>query len=106
MDVEFVHELRLLVLSGEFGDKYYEILRMYTMIGESKDRYKFGGFSWKTIIASNAPAFLFSDACDDVAGYRGKAKLPDDPEHLLKAFGADSIQQLIHDGVREAWEVA
>jgi len=84
MDVEFVNELHLLVSSEDFGNKYYETSRMYTKVGESKDRYTFGGVSWKTIIASNAPGILFCDACDDAAGYRGKVNLPNDLEHLLR----------------------
>ncbi|KAJ8561666.1 hypothetical protein ON010_g8014 [Phytophthora cinnamomi] len=77
----FIGELHLILFSGDFGSKVYNLPLVYRKIPESKDRYVFNGFSWENAISTDAPAFLFRHARNDVTGFRGEAKIPDDVTH-------------------------
>ncbi|RLN48537.1 hypothetical protein BBJ28_00023648, partial [Nothophytophthora sp. Chile5] len=95
--------LRNLVVSGDYGPTKYMIHRIYKKLQESKDRYLFDGFDWTKAISSDAPALLFLNACDDVAGFRGSAKLPTDIHHLEVGLQSNNILQYIKDGVHAEW---
>ncbi|RLN51306.1 hypothetical protein BBJ28_00023739, partial [Nothophytophthora sp. Chile5] len=99
----FIWEQRNLVVSGDYGPKKYMIHRIYKKLQESKDRYIFDGFDWTKAISSDAPALLFRNACDDVAGFRGSAKLPTDIHHLEVGLQSNNILQHIKYGVHAEW---
>ncbi|KAL3666395.1 hypothetical protein V7S43_008646 [Phytophthora oleae] len=90
-----------MVLQGDYGPTTYNIPRIFKK--ESKNRYILGGFSWKTAVNSDAPALLFRDACNDVAGFRGKAQLPTHKEHLLAALDTVNMLEYIKQGVLGEW---
>eukprot|EP00644_Phytophthora_capsici_P015369 jgi/Phyca11/113688/e_gw1.24.557.1 len=68
MSVPFIKSLQELVASGDYGDKKYPLLKIQVKIERSKDRCIFGTFCWKKILESDAPALLFTAACNIVAG--------------------------------------
>eukprot|EP00644_Phytophthora_capsici_P005986 jgi/Phyca11/78507/gw1.2.929.1 len=68
MSVPFIKSLQELVASGGYGDKKYPLQKIQVKIERSKDRYIFGPFCWKKILESDAPALLFTAACNTVAG--------------------------------------
>ncbi|KAG3012721.1 hypothetical protein PC123_g9189 [Phytophthora cactorum] len=106
MSASFVAALEHLVDNGDYGQRTYELQKIKTRITYSKDRYILAPFSWKRVVESKAPALLFLGACNAVAGVRGRARIPDDPQHLLDALDTTSILRLMEEGVREEQEAS
>ncbi|KAG1709486.1 hypothetical protein DVH05_020141 [Phytophthora capsici] len=102
MSVPFIKSLQELVASGDYGDKKYPLLKIQVKIERSKDRCIFGTFCWKKILESDAPALLFTAACNIVAGVRGYPLLPEDPQYLLDDLGADNVFEAVRLQVEEA----
>ncbi|KAG1686817.1 hypothetical protein DVH05_005926 [Phytophthora capsici] len=102
MSVPFIKSLQELVASGDYGDKKYPLQKIQVKIERSKGRYIFGPFCWKKILESDAPALLFTAACNTVAGVRGYPFLPEDPQHLLDDLSADNVFEAGRLQVEEA----
>ncbi|GMF43333.1 unnamed protein product [Phytophthora fragariaefolia] len=100
----YIGELRGLVASGDYGSEVYNLPRVHKKIPESKVRYVVGGFSWKNAVSTDVPALVFRLSCNDVAGLRGKTKIPDDVDQRLLVLRKDNMMQFIHDGVRARWD--
>ncbi|KAG2961027.1 hypothetical protein PC118_g22185 [Phytophthora cactorum] len=85
----------------DYGQRTYKLQKIKTRITYSKDRHILAPFSWKRVVESKAPALLFLGACSAVAGVRGLARIPDDPQHLLDALDTTSILRLVEEGALE-----
>uniref|UniRef100_H3H9D0 Uncharacterized protein n=1 Tax=Phytophthora ramorum TaxID=164328 RepID=H3H9D0_PHYRM len=100
----FFTALERLVADGDYGDTGYDLPRIRTKLQYGKERYVSGPFSWEKVISTDAPALLFRDACNDVAGVRGHAQMPLDPAHLLEGMEAGSIFAMVRNGATKANE--
>ncbi|KAL4115527.1 hypothetical protein PRIC2_013688 [Phytophthora ramorum] len=96
--------LERLVADGDYGDTGYDHPRIRTKLQYGKERYVSGPFSWEKVISTDAPALLFRDACNDVAGVRGHAQMPLDPAYLLEGMEAGSIFAMVRNGATKANE--
>ncbi|KAG6957453.1 hypothetical protein JG688_00010969 [Phytophthora aleatoria] len=68
----FVDELRRAVVAGYFGPNTYRLAEV--------DKKFTGPFSWDEAVKSEAPALVYRQACNDVAGCRAIKtclKIPD-----------------------------
>lgn len=101
MDDAYLNELMSLVTSGDFGAKAYKLSRVNKKLPASKDRNVFGPFSWTKAVETKAPALLFRDACNSVAGCRGYNRLPDDPHHLLDMLRTSNIRESVYQCAEE-----
>ncbi|OWZ03565.1 hypothetical protein PHMEG_00024682 [Phytophthora megakarya] len=98
----FIEHLKTVVDQGDYGEKSYPLAKIKARLEFSKDRYVFGAFSWKRVMETQAPVLLFVGACNAVAGVRGHARIPDDPQHILGNLHGDSVLSVISEGVNEA----
>ncbi|ETM41524.1 hypothetical protein L914_12708 [Phytophthora nicotianae] len=65
------------------------------------DRYITSTFSWEEAVKSEAPALVYRQACNDVAGCRGYHKIPIDTEHLYDILMTDNIPLYVREGVKQ-----
>ncbi|KAF1784376.1 hypothetical protein GQ600_26053 [Phytophthora cactorum] len=103
MTFNSVDELRSTVVAGDFGPNTYRLSEVYKKIPRSRDRYITDKFSWEEAVQSEAPALVYRQACNDVAGCRGYTKIPKDPEHLYDILMTDNIPSYVREGVKQRW---
>ncbi|KAG6945371.1 hypothetical protein JG687_00017343 [Phytophthora cactorum] len=101
MTSNFVDELRSTVLAGDFGPNTYRLSEVYKTIPRSRDRYITDKLSWEEGVHNEAPALVYRQACNDVAGCRGYTKIPKDPEHLYDILMTGNIPSYVREVTTE-----